>query len=89
MLPLVVEKVPRAQKIGLSDRKSWCRSNDPGFVAKAAGIAGLNIAGYTIFARERDRGRGRQKAFDPGFGASARHSQTAGRVFAHRLAARL
>jgi len=31
----------RAQKIDLSGRKSWCESNDPEFVAKAADIVGL------------------------------------------------
>ena len=31
----------RAQKIDLSGRKSWCESNDPDFVAKAAEIVGL------------------------------------------------
>jgi transposase len=31
----------RAQKIDLSGRKSWCESNDPAFVAKAADIVGL------------------------------------------------
>jgi transposase len=34
----------RAQKIDLSGRKSWCQSNDPEFVAKAAEIVGLYIA---------------------------------------------
>jgi transposase len=34
----------RAQKIDLSGRKSWCESNDPEFVAKAAGIVGLYLA---------------------------------------------
>jgi transposase len=31
----------RAQKIDLAGRKSWCESNDPDFVAKAAEIVGL------------------------------------------------
>jgi transposase len=31
----------RARKIDLSGRKSWCQSNDPDFVAKAAEIVGL------------------------------------------------
>lgn len=31
----------RAQKIDLSGRKSWCRSTDPEFAAKAADIVGL------------------------------------------------
>lgn len=31
----------RAHKIDLSGRKSWCESNDPDFVAKAAEIVGL------------------------------------------------
>lgn len=34
----------RAQKIDLSGRKSWCESNDPDFVAKAADIVGLYMA---------------------------------------------
>jgi transposase len=34
----------RAQKIDLSGRKSWCASNDPDFVAKAAEIVGLYMA---------------------------------------------
>lgn len=34
----------RAQKIDLSGRKSWCESNDPEFVAKAADVVGLYIA---------------------------------------------
>src|SRR5215472_13345653 len=34
----------RAQKIDLSGRKSWCESNDPDFVAKAAEIVGLYLA---------------------------------------------
>jgi len=31
----------RAQKIDLSGRKSWCESNDPEFITKAADIVGL------------------------------------------------
>jgi transposase len=34
----------RAQKIDLSGRKSWCESNDPDFVAKAAEIVGLYLS---------------------------------------------
>jgi transposase len=34
----------RAQKIDLAGRKSWCESNDPEFVAKAADIVGLYLA---------------------------------------------
>jgi transposase len=34
----------RVQKIDLSGRKSWCESNDPDFVAKAAEIVGLYMA---------------------------------------------
>jgi Homeodomain-like domain len=34
----------RAQKIDLSGRKSWCESNDPAFVVKAAEIVGLYMA---------------------------------------------
>jgi transposase len=33
----------RAQKIDLAARKSWCESNDPEFVAKAAEIVGLYL----------------------------------------------
>jgi transposase len=33
----------RAQKIDLSGRKSWCESNDPDFVPKAAEIVGLYL----------------------------------------------
>jgi hypothetical protein len=34
----------RAQKIDLAGRKSWCESEDPEFVAKAADVVGLYIA---------------------------------------------
>ena len=34
----------RAHKVDLSGRKSWCQSNDPEFVAKAAEIVGLYLA---------------------------------------------
>ena len=34
----------RAHKIDLSGRKSWCESNDPDFVSKAAEIVGLYMA---------------------------------------------
>jgi len=34
----------RAQKIALAGRKSWCESNDPEFVAKAADVVGLYMA---------------------------------------------
>jgi len=34
----------RAQKIDLSARNSWCESKDPAFAAKAAEIAGLDLA---------------------------------------------
>ena len=34
----------RAQKIDLAASKSWCESNDPDFVAKAAEIVGLYLA---------------------------------------------
>jgi transposase len=39
-----VWRVLRAQKIDLAARKSWCESNDPEFVAKAAEIVGLYLA---------------------------------------------
>src|ERR1700741_5501392 len=34
----------RAQKVDLGGRKSWCESNDPEFVAKAADVVGLYMA---------------------------------------------
>src|SRR5215475_2882276 len=34
----------RRQKIDLAGRKSWCESNDPEFVAKAADVVGLYMA---------------------------------------------
>jgi transposase len=34
----------RAQKIDLAGRKSWCESDDPQFVAKAADVVGLYMA---------------------------------------------
>jgi transposase len=34
----------REQKIDLAGRKSWCESNDPEFVAKAADVVGLYMA---------------------------------------------
>lgn len=34
----------RSQKIDLAGRKSWCESNDPEFVAKAAAVVGLYVA---------------------------------------------
>jgi transposase len=34
----------RARKIDLAGRKSWCESNDPEFVAKAADVVGLYMA---------------------------------------------
>src|SRR5512138_1507782 len=34
----------RSQKIDLAGRKSWCESNDPEFVAKAADVVGLYMA---------------------------------------------
>jgi hypothetical protein len=34
----------RTQKIDLSGRKSWCESDDPEFVAKAADVVGLYMA---------------------------------------------
>lgn len=34
----------RAQKVDLSGRKSWCESEDPEFVAKAADVVGLYMA---------------------------------------------
>ena len=34
----------RGQKIDLAGRKSWCESDDPEFVAKAADVVGLYLA---------------------------------------------
>ena len=34
----------RARKIDLAGRKSWCESNDPEFIAKAADVVGLYMA---------------------------------------------
>jgi transposase len=39
-----VWRILRAQKIDLAGRKSWCESNDPEFVAKAADVVGLYMA---------------------------------------------
>jgi len=39
-----VWRVLRAQKIDLAGRKSWCESDDPEFVAKAADVVGLYMA---------------------------------------------
>jgi transposase len=39
-----VWRVLRAQKIDLAGRKSWCESNDPEFIAKAADVVGLYMA---------------------------------------------
>ncbi len=38
-----VWRFPRAQRVDLDGRKSWCESPDPDFVAKAADIAGLYL----------------------------------------------
>src|SRR5450755_1593550 len=57
----------RSHKIDLAARKSWCESNDPHFTAKAADVVGLYVAppekAILLCVDE--------KAFDPGFGASA------------------
>ena len=39
-----VWRILRAQKLDLGARKSWCESNDPEFVAKAADVVGLYMA---------------------------------------------
>jgi transposase len=39
-----VWRVLRAHKLDLAARKSWCESNDPEFVAKAADVVGLYMA---------------------------------------------
>jgi transposase len=39
-----VWRVLRAHKLDLVARKSWCESNDPNFVAKAAEVVGLYLA---------------------------------------------
>ena len=38
-----VWRVLRAHKLDLGGRKSWCESNDPDFVAKAADVVGLYV----------------------------------------------
>ena len=52
----------RAQKIDLAGRKSWCESNDPEFVAKAADVVGLYMAppekAIVICVDEKDPGAG-------------------------------
>jgi hypothetical protein len=37
----IIWRFLRAQKIDLAGRKSWCKSNDPEFAAKAADVVGL------------------------------------------------
>ena len=39
-----VWRLLRAQKLDLAGRKSWCESNDPELVAKAADVVGLDMA---------------------------------------------
>jgi transposase len=39
-----VWRVLRAHKLDLGGRKSWCESDDPDFVAKAAEVVGLYVA---------------------------------------------
>lgn len=39
-----VWRVLRAHKLDLAGRKSWCESNDPEFVSKAAEVVGLYMA---------------------------------------------
>lgn len=39
-----VWRILRAHKLDLSGRKSWCESDDPEFVAKAAEVVGLYVA---------------------------------------------
>ena len=46
-----------ARNIDLAVRKSWCESNDPEFVAKAANVAGLYV-NPPVSVRRRE-------AFDP------------------------
>jgi hypothetical protein len=36
-------RFPREHNIDLAARKSWCESNDPEFVAKAADVVGLYV----------------------------------------------
>ncbi|MEZ5888831.1 MAG: IS630 family transposase [Xanthobacteraceae bacterium] len=75
----------RAQKIDLAGRKSWCESNDPQFIAKAADVVGLSMAP----PEECDRHLRRRKAFDPGAGACPRLSEAAERPGADRPQPRL
>ena len=63
-----------AQKIDLAGRKSWCESNDPESVAKAADVVGLymappenaivipSVAGHLIGAGVDHEVRGWEKA---------------------------
>jgi hypothetical protein len=68
-----VRRFLRAQKIDLAGRKSWCESNDPAFIAKAADVVGLYMApaenAIVICVDE---------ALDPGAGASTGLSQAPG-----------
>jgi len=61
-----------ARKNDLSGRKSWCESNDPDFVAKAAEIVVSSMPpdGAIVLS-------GRRKAIDPGARTRARLPQIA------------
>jgi transposase len=75
----------REHKIDLAGSKSWCESNDPEFVAKAADVVGLYIAppAKAICALCR------RKAFDPGLGAGARLFEATERARLDRAEPRL
>jgi hypothetical protein len=78
-------RVLRAQKIDLDKRKSWCESDDPQFLAKAADVVGL----YMAPPRERHRHLRRRETLDPGAGAGAGSSEASQRPGAFRLQPRL
>jgi hypothetical protein len=68
----------RERNIDLAARKSWCESNDPEFVAKAADVVGLtSIRPPRLSVRRRE-------AFDPGIGASTRLFEAAERTRSNR-----
>ena len=69
----------RGQKIDLAGRKSWCESDDPEFVAKAADVVGLYLAppenAVVICVDE---------TLDPGAGARPGLSKASERSYADR-----
>src|SRR6195256_3763246 len=75
----------REHNIDLAARKSWCESNDPEFVAKAAD-GGRPLCRS---ARQGNCSLYRRKAFDPGLGAGARLFEAAERTRLDRPEPRL